>query len=137
VEAIASVLDGPPPLPDQERKAVINAQDAELYTPLMRAAEGGHQGAVERLLDSGADVTIRNFFDWTAAKVARTEAIKALLRVRCYRRVSLFWHLNDLVLYTSFMPKYGSPRYLQIAIRSGGDGSGCQLHEGGGGSLCR
>lgn len=48
-----------------ERAALVNTRDADAYTPLHRAAYGGHLDAVRELVARGADVHAETLDGWT------------------------------------------------------------------------
>ena len=59
-------------------KVNINARDAGGWTPLMRAAAGGHLDIMRFLLSNGADPTLRDKRGITARSLASPQA-KAVL----------------------------------------------------------
>jgi hypothetical protein len=70
---------------------------------------GPSESLLERLVaDERRDLMGRSVAasqsNYSARRAAESQ-VGGRRRVPCYRRVSLFWHLNHLVLYTSFMPE--------------------------------
>ena len=63
-----------------DKGAKIDVQDDRGYTALTTAAELGHDGVVDLLLKRGADRAIKSKDGKTAADLATTEAVKALLK---------------------------------------------------------
>lgn len=55
-----------------QKGANISAFDVEGMTPLLSAVRNGHMEVLEYLIDNGADVKVKNFYNGTALSIART-----------------------------------------------------------------
>lgn len=61
-----------------DESAFIDAESPNKTTPLMMAARSGHSNVVKMLLAEGADPTLRNEAEMSAADFARTQGFKDL-----------------------------------------------------------
>jgi hypothetical protein len=61
-----------------DESAFIDAESPNKTTPLMMAARGGHGAVVKLLIDEGADPTLKNEAEMTAADFARAQGFKDL-----------------------------------------------------------
>jgi phospholipase A1/A2 len=66
------------PLPEEQRRAVIDRRDEHGDTPLMAAAHAGDRSIEKLLLAAGADRDAKNTRDVTAAKIAHAASGRAL-----------------------------------------------------------
>jgi ankyrin repeat protein len=64
-----------------DESAFIDAESPNKTTPLMMAARGGHSAVVKLLIDEGADPTLKNEAEMTAADFARAQGFKELARL--------------------------------------------------------
>jgi ankyrin repeat protein len=64
-----------------DESAFIDAESPNKTTPLMMAARGGHSAVVKLLIDEGADPTLKNEAEMTAADFARAQGFKELAQL--------------------------------------------------------
>jgi ankyrin repeat protein len=63
-----------------DESAFIDAESPNKTTPLMMAARSGQSAVVKLLLDEGADPTLKNEAEMSAADFARAQGFKELAR---------------------------------------------------------